>query len=83
MRTITAAVALLCLLVACTRLTADNYAKLRLGMTYEETTSLLGSPTKCSDALGAKSCMWGDEARNIKVNFIADKVVLYTGENLR
>ena len=83
MRLITTVLLLVSLLSACTRLTADNYAKLRLGMSYEQTTSLLGSPAKCSDALGAKSCIWGDESRNIKVNFIADKIVLYTGENLR
>jgi hypothetical protein len=68
---------------ACTRLTAENYAKIRIGMSFDEVKAILGTPDRCSDVLGAKSCVWGDETRNIKVNFIGDQAVLFTAENLR
>ncbi|HEU0200590.1 MAG TPA: hypothetical protein VFR86_09145 [Burkholderiaceae bacterium] len=72
------------LLAGCaSRLTAENYAKLRVGMSYEETTALLGRPDQCSGAFVMKSCTWGDQRRSINVNFVGDKVVLYTAENIR
>ncbi|HXF45550.1 MAG TPA: hypothetical protein VNK91_05470 [Burkholderiaceae bacterium] len=71
------------LAAACTRLTAENYAKLRIGMSFDEVQAILGAPDRCSDVLGAKGCIWGDETRNIKVNFIGDRTVLFTAENLR
>lgn len=71
------------LAAACTRLTAENYAKLRIGMRFDEVKAILGAPDRCSDVLGAKSCVWGDETRNVRVNYIGDQTVLFTAENLR
>lgn len=75
--------ALLLLAAGCTRLTAANYEKLAMGMSYAEVKVLFGEPTRCSDLLGAKHCVWGDERRNVTVNFLGDQVVLFTAENLR
>jgi len=71
------------MLAACTRVTADNYAKIKIGMSFDEVKAVLGGPDRCSDVLGAKSCIWGDESRFIRVNFIGEKVVIFTAENLR
>jgi len=71
------------MLAACSRVTADNYAKIKLGMSFDEVKAVLGGPDRCSDVLGAKSCIWGDDTRYIRVNFIGEKVVIFTAENLR
>ena len=69
-----AALALVALLAAgCSKLTAENYARIKVGMSYQEVAAILGSPTGCSDVAGLKSCTWGDESRNIKVQFAADR----------
>lgn len=75
--------ALASLLTACSNLTVENYDKLKVGMSYEEVSSILGSPSKCDDVIGIKSCQWGDENRNITVNFVGGKVVLTGAQNIR
>ncbi len=52
-------------------------------MGYADVRTLLGEPAACSDVLTVKSCRWGDEQRNIKVNFVADQVVLYSSIGLK
>ena len=71
------------LLAACSKLTVENYDKLKVGMPYTEVKQLLGPPERCSDVLGMKSCTWGDEKRHITVNFIGDQVVIFNAENIR
>lgn len=83
MRNAIAVLALLTLAIACSRLTPENYAKLKVGMSYDDTKSILGTADRCSDAVGVKSCTWGDDARYVRVNFVAEKVILYTAENVR
>jgi outer membrane protein assembly factor BamE (lipoprotein component of BamABCDE complex) len=76
-----AAVAIL--LSGCSKLTPENYAKLKPGLTYAEVKSLLGEPARCDDLVGFKSCRWGDDRRSITVRFAGDQVVLYSAENVR
>jgi hypothetical protein len=71
------------LLVACSKVTVDNYSKLKVGMAYEEVTAVLGSPAACSDTAGFKSCRWGDDGSSITVRFVAGKVALTSAENIR
>lgn len=71
------------LLAACSKLTVENYDKLKVGMRYEEVKQILGAPDKCSDVLTVKSCTWGNEQRFVQVNFVADQVVLFNSSNLR
>lgn len=73
----------LLLLAACDRLTVENYGKIKTGMSYDEVTTIIGSPSNCSEMVGIRSCTWGDERHHVSVNFVADKVVLTTAENLR
>lgn len=76
-------IALLLLATACSRLTQDNYEKLKPGMTYEEVAQILGRPTNCNDLLGLKNCTWGDEQHNISANFMGGKAILYASQNIR
>jgi hypothetical protein len=76
-------VILIMLLAACSKLTVENYDKLKIGMPYTDVKQLLGTPAACSDVLGVKSCTWGDEKRHITVNFIGDQVVIFNAENIR
>ncbi len=71
------------LLAACGKLTVENYDKLKIGMPYTEVKQLLGTPERCSDVLGLKSCTWGDDKRYVTVNFIGDQVVIFNAENIR
>ncbi|HWI40965.1 MAG TPA: outer membrane protein assembly factor BamE [Verrucomicrobiae bacterium] len=83
MRGIVVAVLLAACVCGCSRLTRENYEKLKVGMTFEEVTTILGKPTSCSDAMIARSCVWGDERRNITVNFLGKQVILHTAVNIR
>ena len=67
----------------CDKLTMDNYNKIKGGMTYNEVTGILGSPDKCNDIIGMRSCVWGDEKKSITVSFVADKVLLFSANNIR
>lgn len=72
-----------CLLAGCSKLTAENYARISIGMSYSEVTAILGSPERCDDTVGFKSCKWGDDKRNVSVRFVGEKVLLHSAENLR
>ena len=76
-------VTLAAMLSGCSRLTQENYGKLKVGMGYDEVVALLGKPDNCSDTLMAKSCMWGNEQKNITVNFIGDTTILYSSRNIK
>jgi alkyl hydroperoxide reductase subunit AhpC len=58
------------------------YNKLKIGMSYEEVIKILGSANTCDATMGAKSCLWGNEQKNISVKFIADMVVFFTSKGL-
>ena len=68
--------------VGCSRVSKENYDKLKAGMAYEEVVNILGSPSSCSETLGTKSCVWGDEKRQIKVSFVASKAIAFSNKGL-
>ena len=74
---------LLAMLSGCSRLTMDNYAKVKVGIEYSEVVRILGKPDSCSEALFVKSCVWGNEQKNITVNFLGDKVILSASRNIK
>jgi hypothetical protein len=74
---------LICMVFGCSKLTADNYAKIQTGMAYSEVVRILGKPDSSSEALFVKNCVWGNEQQNITVNFVAEKVLLSTSRNVR
>jgi hypothetical protein len=59
----------------CSKLTKQNYDKLKVGMEFSEVTGILGSAASCDGAMAFKNCTWGDEQKNITVKFVADKIV--------
>jgi hypothetical protein len=71
------------LLASCSKLTIENYDRLQAGMSYEEVKGILGAPGQCSEVLGVKACTWGNEKRNIKVNFVGNQVLLFSAEGVR
>lgn len=77
------AAAALVALAACNKVTAENYAKVRVGMGYEEVVAVLGKPTSCDEVAAFKSCRWGDEQSNATIRFAANKVVLHTAKNIK
>ena len=73
----------LVLTAGCSKITQGNYNKLKMGMEYSEVTALLGSPDNCTESMGTKSCIWGNDAKNIKVNFVGDKTIIFSGTGLK
>ena len=76
-------IACLLALVACSKVNQDNYAKLQFGMAKSDVEALLGAPKECSGALGMASCIWGNEAQTISVQYAGDKVILFSGKGLK
>ncbi|MHB0974822.1 MAG: hypothetical protein ACYC0P_11320 [Thiobacillus sp.] len=74
---------LLLTMLGCSKLTLENYSKITVGMQYDEVTRLIGTPDKCDDVMGVRSCQWGDEKRSIQVNFVAGKALLFSSSNLK
>lgn len=83
MRILVFAAAVALATAGCNQLTAENYARAKVGMSYGEVTSILGAPTSCDEAAGFRSCRWGDQKRHATERFAGDKVVLHTAENIR
>lgn len=76
------AVALLA--AACgSKISLENYNKIHMGQTFDEVKQILGEPARCDEALGVRTCTWGDEQRGINVNFLAGQVVLHSARNLK
>lgn len=69
-------------LAACSKLTEANYAKLKSGMTIEEVEAVMGSADKCDEALGFRSCEWGDEQKYIRVKYMGEKVIALSKKGL-
>jgi len=83
MKIIGALAVLILMVTGCSKLTTENYAKLKVGMSYIEVTAILGSPASCSDMVGLKSCRWGDDKRHVEVRFAGDAVLLYSAQNIQ
>jgi hypothetical protein len=53
------------------------------GMESMEVTAILGSPDRCDDLAGFKSCTWGDAKSHVIVRFAGNKAILHSAENIR
>jgi hypothetical protein len=78
-----ALLALLFFTAGCSKVTKENYDKLEMGMEYSKVTAFLGSPASCQESIGVKSCIWGDETKNIRVNFLGDQIVVISSTGLK
>lgn len=77
------AVLMLIALAGCSKLSMDNYQLLKTGMSYDEVTAIIGKPDSCEEALGTRSCIWGDEKKQIKAAFLAEKAMLFSHQGLQ
>ncbi|MCK7471243.1 MAG: outer membrane protein assembly factor BamE [Desulfomicrobium escambiense] len=73
----------MCLLtVGCDNLSQENYNKIKVGMSLQEVEKLLGSSPTCDWRWGMKTCTWGTAEKHVKVQFVADKVAMYSAKGL-
>jgi len=77
------ALPLLVLLTGCSKLTMENYSKIKMGLEYPEVVKLLGKPDNCSEALFVRNCVWGNDQQNITVNFAGGQVILFASKNIK
>jgi len=72
--------ALLLLLAACSKVTQENYSKIREGMTEPEVQAILGSPSESSTAtvlgISGTSSKWVSGDAVISIRFVNGKVAL-------
>lgn len=66
----------------CSKITQENYSKIKVGMEYAEVVAIIGKPANCSSVFNATTCKWGNEKRSIDISFVADKVVFLSGQGL-
>ena len=66
----------------CSKVTRENYDKLKVGMEYAEVVQILGEPGSCESLLAAKNCVWGKDPKTISVRLIGDKVILFSSSGL-
>ncbi len=72
------------LVTGCSKLTTENYDKLKMGMGVEEVERIIGGADSCSETLGTKTCIWGDEdATHIKISFVSNNAVTFSNEGLK
>ncbi|MGH8460816.1 MAG: outer membrane protein assembly factor BamE domain-containing protein [Stenotrophobium sp.] len=89
MRTSLIGLALACglALSACSKATADNYAKLEAGMTQDQVHAILGKPDQVSGggigSLTMNTETWNGSSQTISVTFAGDKLALKNIEPLK
>ena len=78
------ALSALFILSSCSKLSIENYDRLETGMKYEEVLTIIGKPDECNEKLGTRSCIWGDDkGSNIKANFINERAILFSHDELQ
>ena len=70
---------LLCLAACSSRLSQENFDKVREGMSQKEVREILGEPVNASGGsvlgLSGEEAVWKDDKTTITVHFLNDKVV--------
>ena len=69
-------------LAACSKVSLENYEKIKVGMDKTEVETILGSADNCVETTLHTNCVWGDEAKNIEITLVSDKVTLYSKHGL-
>ncbi len=73
------AILLMCLAACGSRLSQENFDKVREGMSQKEVREILGEPADASGAsllgLSSGEAVWKDDKTTISVHFLNDKVV--------
>ena len=72
------------LLAGCgSKVTAENYAKLSVGMTYDAVVAVLGTPDRSEEKIKFRTCTWGDDQKSITVRFLAGRAVFMSNRDLQ
>jgi hypothetical protein len=70
----------LLLLAACSKVTQENFAKIQDGMSEQEVTAILGSPTESSSGsilgISGTASKWAGGDATIAIRFVNGKVAL-------
>lgn len=75
---------LFAVLSACgSKLTLENYNKLKVGQSYDEVKLVIGEPAKCDEMFGVRTCVWGDEQQGVSIGFVAGSVMLLSARSLK
>lgn len=69
-------------LAACSKVSLENYEKISIGMDKTEVEAILGSADNCVEKTLHTNCTWGDEAKNIEITLVSEKVSLYSKTGL-
>ncbi len=72
---------LLLAVISCSKVTQENYEKIKVGMPYEEVKKILGDPTNCESGMGVKSCIWQSGEKTIELKLLADKIIFHSKTN--
>ncbi|WP_345974406.1 DUF3862 domain-containing protein [Sulfurimonas sp. HSL3-7] len=75
--------AALFLLSGCSKVTKENYDKIKVGMSYDEVVALIGKPEGCDEIFGVTSCEWKSGKAEVKAKFISDQVTYTTASGLK
>jgi hypothetical protein len=68
--------------LGCSKITQENYNKLKIGMEYNEVLKILGKPDHCESVLSMKNCIWEESSKSITIKIIADKVVFLSSHGI-
>lgn len=73
-------VSLCLLLMACSKVSIENYQKIKIGMTMHDVTQILGKPTHADSldlaGISGTTAIWSDDKIEITIQFFSDKVVI-------
>lgn len=71
------------LMSGCSKVTKENYDRIKTGMSYEEVVKLIGKPEACSETLGISGCEWKNGEATVSVKFIADQATIISADGLK
>ena len=68
--------------LGCSKITQENYNKLKIGMEYNEVLKILGKPDHCESVLSMKNCIWEESSKSITIKIAANKVVFMSSHGI-
>jgi hypothetical protein len=65
-------------LAACSKVSLENYEKIKIGMDKTELETILGSADNCVEKTLYTHCIWGDDTKHIEITLVSNTVTLYS-----